>query len=207
MVTIRCAVCGVEKEIPKKECDRQNRRGRSHFFCGRSCAAVARNAPRRVQDVQKTCPWCGKTFESTTKAKAASYCSRSCASKSSVTDARRNCARKIGKLHATNLTYTVEQTANGLRKREGWKYVRLATFLLGKGVRHQFEYPLEHWVFDLALFDTKTLIEFNGPYHNTTRQRDDDGRKTGDAKKCGWQVTRVLTAVGVIDPTVLKPFV
>lgn len=67
---------------------------------------------------------------------------------------------------------------------------------------HQFEFVIIPYIFDLALFDTNTLVEFDGPHHKNTGQRTRDARKDLHALEKGYRVIRVPTEQGV---TVLDP--
>jgi very-short-patch-repair endonuclease len=98
----------------------------------------------------------------------------------------------------------VQQVADTLRSREGWKYVKLGAKLLSQGIRHQFEFPLDDvGIFDLVLFDLKALVEFDGPYHRSRAQKEDDEEKDRAGEKEGWKIIRIETPVGVIPPDII----
>ncbi len=146
------------------------------------------------------CPTCGVTFETSTHNKAKRHCSRSCASKGSMTEGRRAAQRAAGLEHAKNL---IASTAETLKLREAWKYAPLKEALRGRP--HEFEYPLEGYVFDLALFDVKILVEFDGPYHSWTEQRVVDADKERVANEHGFKVERRRVAqASVILPETLR---
>jgi very-short-patch-repair endonuclease len=94
-----------------------------------------------------------------------------------------------------------------LKKREGWKYTALKERL--GNTAHEFEYELGGRVFDLALFGSRTLVEFDGPYHlSTAAQRLDDAAKGALAAQAGWSLRRIPTASNVvINPDCLKEVV
>jgi very-short-patch-repair endonuclease len=72
---------------------------------------------------------------------------------------------------------------------------------------HEFEYSLEPYVFDLALFDSMTLVEFDGPYHNDYKQRKVDRLKDKAALEAGFTIARRITEDGVgfvLDPAILQ---
>ena len=73
-----------------------------------------------------------------------------------------------------------------LRLREGWKYEALRGALAGR--QHVFEYPVADRVFDLALLDTRVLVEFDGPYHRFITA--DDAAKDALAAANGFKVVR-----------------
>lgn len=199
-VEIECALCGKGRCIPEKEYNRQRRKGRIDFYCSLSCAAKRGNIPRKNSEVTRHCKHCGKPFISSTAKRGAIFCSRSCASAGSVTSLRREHARRIGH----NLPHTTEQVANSLRNREGWKYIKLGAKLLSQGIRHQFEFPLDGaGIFDLVLFDLKLLVEFDGPYHRSGAQKEEDEKKNRAGEREGWKVVRIETPIGVIPSTIL----
>jgi len=135
-----------------------------------------------------------------TGAKSTTFCSRSCASKGSMSEERREAQRRGGLEQVGNLISASET----LRRREAWKYERLGKFLVLMGEDHVFEHPVGNYVFDLALPDRRTLVEFDGSYHWGPGQQGLDGTKDAVAKEAGWVVVRVETTTNqVIEPDVL----
>ena len=194
---INCAWCGDVFAIRDAEWRRQRKKGREHFFCGRSCAAKSGNERKRNKPLVKTCPHCNRTFESDTGAKAATFCSRSCASAGSVTEARREAGRRIRALQKTD----IHRLAAMMRRREAWRYEQVEILLRGMGHDYVFEHPIEGvGIFDLALFALGTLVEFDGPYHNLSQQRSIDEEKDRLATKAGWTVKRVATKINAEIP-------
>lgn len=120
----------------------------------------------------------------------------SCASKGSVTDKRRNCARKISLKSKKNLI-SVSQT---LKRREAWKYVKLKKLLTFLEEPYEFEKEIGKYVFDLALIERKILIEFDGDDHSTPFQKKKDRIRDKFAKKKGWKVKRVSVKANLIIP-------
>jgi len=197
-VTIECAFCGKSVEKSTSEFNRSTRLGRP-LFCSRTCSAKAHNAPRKSKEFITTCPHCGKMFKTTTHNKAKKFCSRACASAGSVTNVRREAAVASGVANQANLL----PVADLLRRREAWKYVELEESL--KLRDHQFEFELGSYVFDLALFDTKTLVEFDGKDHQNTKQKRLDKEKDSVARALGFKVVRRdVTAVTVISPSIIR---
>ena len=210
MLEIQCAWCGVDFEIERKEYDRWIRRGRQSFYCSISCGAKSSNAPRRRRPTEKKCPRCGVVFMSDTGSKRGEHCSRSCASLASVTEKRRAAARCSGKKSGSwKKNFAVNLTAKGLRHRESWKYDLLQKLLEAAKEEFVFEYPLGGRIFDLALPQRKTLVEFDGRYHHgggacAGRQIDSDAKKQRMAEGMGWTVIRVSVKENcVIDPVCL----
>lgn len=186
--TVACDYCGrsVTKEV--KEVNRSRRKG-LRFFCDRSCSARFSNIGKgRAEPVTKICP-CGASFVSTTLKKSAHHCSRSCASLYHVTETRREAARRCGR--ATGAANLPSQDYL-LRRREQWKYVELEQALTHRN--HQFEFPIEDRVFDLALLDVRVLVEFDGPYHSNPSQRPRDEEKEELAQRYGFVVVRKSVA-------------
>jgi very-short-patch-repair endonuclease len=115
-----------------------------------------------------------------------------------MTEERREAQRQGGLSHAGNLLSACQT----LKIREGHKYTKLADFLTSRGVHHEFEYPLGDFVFDLALFNQRILVEFDSPYHSCEPMGVRDNLKDNAAVVEGWTVLRIATPVGVIitDP-------
>jgi very-short-patch-repair endonuclease len=193
---VSCAHCGAIFFKDNREVKRSNKLGKGHF-CTRSCSAKAAATTTRKVEQVFTCP-CGKTFVSTSKAKAMKHCSRSCASHYSMNEERREAQRQSGVAQAVNLISTDE----ALRRRERWKYAALEEALVGRP--HQFEYPLENSVFDLALLDVRVLVEFDGPEHLGPVQRVRDDAKDALASRHGFLVVRrPVEPVTIIDPSTI----
>jgi len=194
VILMKCAYCGKEFEASAYEVKRWIGRGRDRFFCGLSCTAKFGNDARgnRRKKICKTCLVCGREFETFTGRHEGMFCSRSCASKGSVTNKRREKAREMGKKNVGSML-DIEVKAKGLRTRESWKYAVVEEFLKNKEEAYKFEFPLEEWVFDLALLKRKVLIEFDGNYHQDACQRKIDFSKDAAAAKNGWFVIRVKT--------------
>lgn len=183
--------------MENREINRNAKLGRQSF-CSRSCSAVFRNAPIKSLPRTVTCP-CGQVVETTTRRRATEHCSRSCASKYSVTEKRRQASAKAGHANRNNLITPAEL----LRRREMWKYLMLDKLLRGRP--HQFEYELDDYVFDLALFDTKTLVEFDGKDHKQRVQATYDIFKDEAATKHGFKIVRrTVLAATVISPDTIK---
>lgn len=193
MWQVRCDGCGAQVNKPAGEVRRAQKLGR-RLFCSRSCTAKTANAPKRAQPLTMTCP-CGQTFQTSTHNKAKRHCSRACASTYSMTEARREAASAAGKRHSKNLCSPSE----ALRRREGWKYAALAQALGDRP--HQFEFELDSFVFDLALLDTKVLVEFDGPDHQDKPTRERDAIKLKVAKRAGWRLERrAVRRLAIIHP-------
>jgi very-short-patch-repair endonuclease len=196
--TVTCRNCSTSFEKENREINRAAKLGREHF-CSLACTAQFSNEPRKAREVTKTCPTCKKQFESSTKAKAATFCSSRCATLGSETEERRQGRSRGGRTAAGNLLSTHEV----LKRREAPKYAELEKALLGR--RHEFEFPLEGYVFDLALFDQDVLLEFDGRYHEANAQRTVDQEKDRVATKHGFRIVRVEVPSGEVIPvTVLQ---
>jgi len=195
-VTLYCKLCGKRFEIAVGEHNRQAKRGRAHFFCSLSCSARYGNRKRKKRVVRKECPICKTTFKSDSGAKSATYCCRSCASKGSVTQRRREKARLVG-LRNARLHLGVDSIASSLRSREMWKYEKILNFLSSIRERFEVEYVLDRYIYDLALIDRKMLVEFDSDYHDWEKQKRRDCIKDKIASQNGWSVVRI--AVGAND--------
>jgi len=202
LVEIVCAGCGCLTKKPKGEVTRSIRLGR-RMFCSRSCSAKAGNVSRKSKQIKMTCPGpgCGKTFDTTTHNKARRHCSPSCASKASMSKSRRKAQRTGGIMQIDNLLTTAET----LKLREAWKYVAIKEMLAKSGREFEFEFELADRVYDLALLDTKVLVEFDGPYREWSEQQEDDKDKEKIAEEAGFTVIRRQTLPAtVISPLTLE---
>lgn len=206
VVSLNCAYCGTPFKKPIGEYNRRIKLGYDYFFCSLSCTSSFRHATmdNRVRMINKVCPYCGHTFESNTSAKAATYCSHSCASLATITPCRRESARRMGKRNSGNLKRAPEDIASVLRVREAWKYAMLREFLENVREDHIFEYvlPDTNCIYDLALPKRKILVEFDAYHHASNKKR--DAEKDEVAKNNGWGIMRITTSShSVIHPSVL----
>lgn len=197
--TITCAWCGEKTEKRAAEIKRQNKKGRYHFFCSRSCSVQYGNSLKGYQrePITKICPQCNQPFEAMTGRKEPTFCSRECASKGSVTPARRRAGRQLAMAYPPK-NNSIEDIAAILLSREMWKYERLRNWLNEKNIPHQFERPIGNGVFDLALLDRKLLIEFDGRSHKEAKQKERDAEKDSIAVQNGWSVVRIEVDDGQI---------
>ena len=194
VVKVTCAHCGASIEKNGREYRRSTRLGR-RFFCDLSCCAATSNAPRKAQQIERACP-CGVRFFTAAKAKSPDHCSSSCASRFSMNEARRAAQSAAG-----SASQNLASQADVLRTRESWKYVELRRALGDRP--HVFEYELSGHVFNLALLDVRTVVEFDGPYHRGP-QLDIDARKDEAARAVGFHVVRrSVPASSVINPATI----
>jgi hypothetical protein len=88
--------------------------------------------------------------------------------------------------------------AEALKRREARKYVEVVMVI---GERpHEFEYELDGVVFDLALLDSRILVEFDGPYHRKKEQILRDEKKNGIAALHGFRVERIEVPSNSVIP-------
>jgi len=198
LVEFYCATCGVLATKNQGEYNRSQRLNR-RLFCSQSCSAVASNVSKRAKEIILDCPYCGERFVTSTHNKAKKFCSRSCASKGSMSESRREAQRLGGGRNPENLISTEEC----LRRREAWKYVALKEEL--KGREYTFEFRIGKYVFDLVLFDRKVIVEFDGPYHKGPQQAGVDVEKEKVASEAGYiLVRRCVESATVISPTTIE---
>ena len=195
-IEIKCLECGKTVLRYAGEVNRSISLGRK-FFCSQFCAATFGNRSRKAKEIKISCPTCKKDFVTSTKKKAAKFCSRSCASSGSMTEFRRDAQRRAGFAKKSNLI----SIAESLKLREGWKYLALRDKLQKSGRQFEFEFNLRGYVFDLALFDAKILVEFDGPNHLNEFQKEIDEKKRKAGESSGFSVVHrtVLPAI-VISP-------
>ncbi len=171
MVALVCDCCGKVFKKDVGEYHRRLRLGSVKFYCNRKCAGTGVNAGKKKPIVEKKCPVCGKIFFASTKKKGAIFCSRSCASKGSVTEARREAGRRSALDHPIG---TVDNIAKSLRERERRKYAEIKKYLDEFCVDYMFEYPIRHedqqYIYDLVLFDRRIVVEFDGPNHRSDKE-------------------------------------
>jgi very-short-patch-repair endonuclease len=208
VVELKCVWCCKLFFKDRREFARQVReRGDSiNVFCSRACSMAYGHSLRTdlVKEITQTCPQCNKEFLTFTGKANKTHCSRQCASLSSVSDLRREAARAAGKRNGSGRNFTLENTAKGLRNREGYKYAELAEYLQAKQIERQFETPVAGYVFDLSLPSLMTLVEFDGPEHRDPRTVKADIAKAAAATKEGWKVVRVpVDRNAVIHPRAL----
>lgn len=198
-VRLVCANCGKEFDKPAGEYRRRIKEGHTKFFCSRSCSAIAANKKRKSMTIEKVCPVCGKMFTTKDNRHEATFCSRSCASKGSMTPKRIEAQSLSGKQHTDNLL----SPSATLKLREQWKYVEVDKALRQR--KHEFEYPLGGYVFDLALLDVNVLVEFDGPDHHNAHQEKIDREKDIIARSCGFMVVhRDVEPATVISPSAIR---
>lgn len=209
VTTLICPICNKEFNKEIAEITRQQKKKGINvtFYCSRKCNGIANSKKLKFPTIVKICPTCGKEFLSTRKAKAATFCSRSCASKGSVNEARRNAGRNAA---AMNFTHDIKQMKNALLGKEGWKYAELEKYLKDIDEPHEFEYVIgtlyeNPRIYDLVLFNRKLLIEFDGPDHKYITE--DDKIKEEIAKKNGFEVKRIKTMPNtIIEPNCIYKF-
>lgn len=196
-ITVTCEECGKDAIKERGEVTRSQKMGR-RMFCSLSCSGIAVNREKRSKEIVVKCPGCGKRVKTTTHNKARKHCSRSCASKASMSKERREAQRRAGKIHKKNLI----DPQSTLKRREAWKYELLRTAL--RDEPHEFEFKLGDFVFDLALKERKILIEFDGPYHRGSLQQERDEQRDKLAEDHGYVVVRrEVKAASVILPETL----
>lgn len=198
--TIICANCGKSHDIDSGEYNYQVRRGRENFFCSRTCSAQFNNKKNKKWFKRtQICKHCGKSFDTDSHYEV-TFCSRECASAGSVTDFRRHQMSVGGKKGQLFHPGTPELTCQILKKREAWKYQDIKSWLDKQSINHEFEYLVDKYIFDLALFDYKTFIEFDSDYHLSDEQKAIDESKAQTARNIGWDVIHVATDCSVVLP-------
>lgn len=203
MITIKCANCSADKDIDRSEYNYQVARGRKNFFCSRTCSAQYNNQKNKkwAKRVQ-VCEHCQKEFETESHYEVR-FCSRECASAGSITDYRRQKMSEGGHKGQQIHPGSPADMCKILKAREAWKYQEIKTYLDSINASYEFEYLVNKYVFDLALFDYRTFIEFDSDYHKDIHQQEVDKLKGETASKIGWQVIHVHTDYSVVLPTSL----
>ena len=193
-----CSYCGKTFYKAVGEYNRCMRLGRK-FYCGAKCAGKGVNEVKKKPDIVKICPVCGKSFTTTTKAKGATFCSRSCASKGSVTPARTEAGKKA--VEASFKVRPPMQAINELmKKREAWKYVEVDNYLNSINEKHEFEYRDGNYIYDLALLNRKIIIEFDGSEHRSVFMARPDLLKEDYINQKGFIVYRIYVKPNSVIP-------
>ena len=205
MTTIKCANCGNHKDIDRSEYNYQVKRGRKNFFCSRTCSAQFNNQKnKRWFKRNQICKYCGKSFETESHYEV-TFCSRECASAGSITDYRRERMADGGRTSQRLYPTSSKFACTALKSREAWKYAEIKTYLDSLNVAYEFEYLVDKYIFDLALFDYKIFIEFDSDYHNSTDQQIIDMDKEQTAQRIGWKVIHISTDSNkVIDVSLIS---
>ena len=86
-ITVICTWCGKSVEKEQREMTRSLKRGRLPF-CNGHCAASYRNIGRKFKEFITVCA-CGNQFHTNARKKSKKHCSRSCASRFSMTEKRK----------------------------------------------------------------------------------------------------------------------
>ncbi len=198
MIKLICPICKKEFDKRAAEVKRQlKKNSNADFYCCKSCSTVGSHNKQKKSIVKKICPVCGNEFEASTKKKGATFCSRSCASKGSVTNARRNAGKKAAAMNFTPVTHDIRNIQKILKQRESWKYKDIKDFLDFMKESYEFEYILDNkYIYDLVLFNKHIIIEFDGPEHEHINETD----KERIAQKFGFNLIRIK----VIPNTVIK---
>lgn len=198
-VELECKQCGKKFMKENSEIRRQNKRGKTNFFCCRTCACNYGNSKRDDlrKPIIKICPHCKKEFETKTGSKSNTFCSASCASAGSVTKHRRESMRTSGKNAKNHLTGDIYSIAEILKKREAPKYVEIEKFLKEKNIKHEFEFVLDKYIYDLHIEKYKILIEFDEKYHiKNSKQKVIDENKNKIAEENGYEIKRIIIKKG-----------
>lgn len=202
-ITIKCANCSAAKDIDRSEYNYQVSRGRENFFCSRTCSAQFNNQKnkrwfKRIQ----VCEYCQKSFETESHYEVR-FCSRECASAGSITEYRRQKMSEGGHRGQQLHPGSPADMCKILKTREGWKYEEIKSYLDYANINYEFEYLVDKYVFDLALFDYKIFIEFDSDYHLNSHQQEIDKLKRETATKLGWSVIHIDTDSNAVLPSSL----
>lgn len=205
-IYLTCFRCGKEIVKPLKEYTRQKRKNPNHrFFCGFSCARTQGNdeKPDQTYQITRNCAYCGKEFVTSSKAKEINvvHCSRACASANSMTDLRRETARRVGKEAIAKNTHPfLEKNHLGMRKREAYKNVLLRSFFEKHKIDHVFEHKIGKHIYDLFVPALKMVVEFDGPNHQQSQQRKVDSIKNQVAMSAGLSIFRISVGSKEVIP-------
>jgi len=100
---------------------------------------------------------------------------------------------------------SLKATAASLRKANAKLYSEMGQHLDIQEISHKFEHVIAPYIYDLVLYDLKTLVEFDGPHHSTRGQQKRDAYKDAAARRVGWTVHRITTGVEkTLSPLLLE---
>lgn len=191
-----CKQCGMEFEKDIKEYNRRIKLGKTEFFCGNSCSMIYKNSQRTDlrQEITKECPYCGKKFVTLTGSKESTFCSRECASSGSMTEYRIKKAKETSENNKSFIEHkgSIQKIANILKTREASKYIEIEKFLESKKIKHEFEFVLKNFIYDLCIEKYKILIEFDEDGHNYKNQIIIDKKKDKVAIDNGYSIERIV---------------
>lgn len=156
-----------------------------------SCCAKSHNQKNKADNIIKNCDYCNKEFISTTKKRAPKFCSKSCASKGSVTEKTIQNALKNRKKYPERFYKNMDAISKSLYTREKHKYIELENKLNKRKLQYEFEFCIENYVYDLAIIDKRIIFEFDGAGHNKCSVSKKDKVKEKLAKENGWFVQRI----------------
>lgn len=210
--SIICGYCGMSSDKQASEITRRMKEGRTVFFCNNACSTnyQHRQAGTEVLSIVRICANvnCGKEFPATTGRDATYYCSRACANRrehSPETLAKLSIAGKASRNHKHN--FGLDTTALGLRNREWHKYCLLDTKLTELGIEHYFEFALVDYIYDLFIPLIYTMFEFDGSYHNTFREKDNDRLKDLLAQQHCCKIVRISEPPSPFSPDLLDNYI
>lgn len=206
---IYCGWCGALSRKAKSEIDRQLKKGRAVFFCNNSCSGYyVRAIKDKPRQQGKVCLFCNKEFITGVGKAERTFCSRGCASSGSVTEVRKEAARKAFKLNGLKCNTSVAGVANMMKKREAFRYQKLLAYLDGKIIKHEFEKPIDRFVYDLVIEDSKLIFEFDeARSYAGVKQADIDAEKDKMAQQHGYKIVRIpVNPKEIIDHCLISSY-
>jgi hypothetical protein len=206
-----CEICGTVRMM-------RLRKGRPPSkYCSQPCQRKGSAKTREVQEVEKTCPTCLKSFKTKPGYKT-EYCSALCGQRS---EKKRTLSSKRMRVSNPMKDESVRQAVsermkgidpfkdnrggNGRGPTKAEKSLaEVGQFKMGHIVktghcRNGSGYPISYKL-DLAWPSLKITVEVDGPSHQSLRVQEADRRKESFLRSKGWKVFRVSNEEALSQP-------
>jgi len=165
-VRTHCLSCGKEITVLKSRHD-----AGQGLYCSHSCINKGRPSPKAKTRIECTCQHCGKTFyklQCQIDSGRGKFCSRACSGAYAIR-------------HLTKEPTNIEQA--------------LIDELTARGIRFEFQYPVQSYTLDFAFPDVRLCVEADGVYwHSLSNVQEKDERKDKDLQASGWTVLHITEA-------------
>jgi hypothetical protein len=156
-ITLKCSGCDIYFEKQYKEYNRRVKKGVEKFYCSNKCGAIAAQSSKRAIAIFKKCLGCGNDFETNTKKRSKTCCSKKCASRYSrnfkiTDDFRKKCSIGMKKVWQNPEYYIKAVDRMSKSKRFNSKgEIEIREYLKNK-------FPFDFWTFGPCRIDDRTIV-------------------------------------------------
>ena len=189
--TVTCPTCQKEFSVSLKEYNRKIRQNSLKFYCGRSCYFQARTI---CTTVERSCSFCGKSFESTSRKKHQTCCSVSCARRLAQTRVDHDAlSRKMKRLYREGkITVPIQRGAQSKRSKNEILFYKLCKDRFSDTIHNV---PMfGRWDADVIIPSLRIAVMWNGVWHrrqitkehDVQRVQERDRIKIEEIKRCGY---------------------